>query len=82
MASEAKKGGKSEEDLLVVDPNAEEEGLLSATLTLGVRADGTIGLMCKEGGAPWSMELMRKAISLAQQRSLFLKKLIEQSKRL
>jgi exosome complex component RRP42 len=60
----AKIGGQ-----LIADPSREEEDILDARLSVGVRTDGSICAMQKGGSLPFSREEILKAVKMAQEKT-------------
>lgn len=61
MSTFAKIGGQ-----LVVDPSLEEEGIMDARISIGMKEDGTICAMQKGGAQPLTREEITNAVSMAQ----------------
>ena len=53
---------------MLLDPNAEEESLLTCSFTLLLDADGALRAVHKPGGAPLPDESLSKCIVAAQRR--------------
>ncbi|AIS32545.1 MULTISPECIES: exosome complex protein Rrp42 [Methanobacterium] len=64
MCTLAKIGGE-----LVVDPSLEEDDVLDARISVGVRADGSICAMQKGGSVPLTREEVLKAVGIAQKKT-------------
>jgi exosome complex component RRP42 len=64
MCTMAKIGGQ-----LIADPSREEEDILDARLSVGVRTDGSICAMQKGGSLPFSREEILKAVKMAQEKT-------------
>jgi exosome complex component RRP42 len=64
---------------LVLDPSLEEEGIMGARISIGVRSDGAICSMQKGGERPFKKEEILKAIDLAQEKTKELFKYLPQS---
>ncbi|HMK53276.1 MAG TPA: exosome complex protein Rrp42 [Methanobacteriaceae archaeon] len=54
---------------LVVDPSLEEEGIMGARISIGIRSDGAICSMQKGGERPFEKEEILKAIDIAQEKT-------------
>ncbi|MDP3066426.1 MAG: exosome complex protein Rrp42 [Methanobacteriaceae archaeon] len=54
---------------LVLDPSLEEEGIMRARISIGVRSDGAICSMQKGGERPFEKEEILKAIDMAQEKT-------------
>ena len=61
---------------LVVDPSLEEDDVLDARVSIGVRADGSICAMQKGGSVPFTREELLKAVGIAQKKTVELRKSI------
>lgn len=64
MCTLAKIGNK-----LVLDPSLEEEGIMGARISIGIRSDGAICSMQKGGERPFEKEEILKAIDMAQEKT-------------
>lgn len=64
MCTMAKIGGQ-----LIADPSREEEDILDARLSVGVRTDGSICAMQKGGSVSFSREEILKAVKMAQEKT-------------
>ncbi|NYB53026.1 MAG: exosome complex protein Rrp42 [Methanobacteriaceae archaeon] len=74
MCTMAKIGGE-----LVVDPSLEEDDVLDARISIGVRADGTVCATQKGGSVPFTREEIMKAIGIAQTKTEELRKYLPQA---
>ncbi|BDZ68026.1 exosome complex protein Rrp42 [Methanobacterium ferruginis] len=74
MCTMAKIGGE-----LVVDPSLEEDDILEARVSIGIRADGSICAMQKGGSVPFTHEEVLKAVGIAQEKTKELRKFIPQA---
>jgi exosome complex component RRP42 len=54
---------------LIADPSREEEDVLEARISIGIRADGSICAMQKGGSVPLTREEALKAIEMAQEKT-------------
>ena len=61
---------------LVVDPSLEEDSVLDARISLGIKADGSICATQKGGSTPLTREEILKAIGIAQKKTEELRKFI------
>jgi exosome complex component RRP42 len=64
MCTMAKIGGE-----LVADPSLEEDDVLDARISIGMRADGSICAMQKGGSVPLTREEVLKAVEMAQKKT-------------
>lgn len=71
MCTMAKIGGE-----LVVDPSLEEDDVLDARISMGVRADGSICATQKGGSVPLTREEIIKSIEIAKKKTAELRKSI------
>jgi len=71
MCTLAKIGGE-----LVVDPSLEEDDVLDARISIGLRTDGSICAMQKGGSVPLTREEVLKAIGIAQTKTKELREFI------
>jgi exosome complex component RRP42 len=69
MCTLAKIGGE-----LVVDPSLEEDDVLDARVSIGIRTDGSICAMQKGGSVPFTREEFIKAVGIAQKKTEELRK--------
>jgi len=71
MCTLAKIGGE-----LVADPSLEEDDVLDARISIGLRVDGSICAMQKGGSVPLTREEILKSIEIAQEKTKELRKSI------
>jgi exosome complex component RRP42 len=71
MCTLAKIGGE-----LVADPSLEEDDVLDARISIGLRVDGSVCAMQKGGSVPLTREEVLKAIKIAQEKTKELRKSI------
>lgn len=64
---------------LVSDPSLEEESIMGARISIGIRSDGTICSMQKGGERPFEKEEILKAIDMAQEKTKELFKYLPES---
>ncbi|AEG17502.1 exosome complex protein Rrp42 [Methanobacterium paludis] len=57
------------DDELVVDPSREEEEIMDARISIGMRADGTICAMQKGGAKPFKKDEILKAVTIAKEKT-------------
>lgn len=69
MCTMAKIGGQ-----LVADPSREEDDILDARLSVGVRTDGSICAMQKGGSEPFTHDEILQAVKLAQEKTKEIRK--------
>jgi exosome complex component RRP42 len=56
-------------DELIIDPSLEEENIMGARISIGMREDGSICAMQKGGEEPFTREQVMKAVELATQKT-------------
>lgn len=64
-------------DQIILDPNLEEEEILSARLSIGITASGKICAMQKGGDDPFTKEEIMKAVKIAEGKTKDLMKYLE-----
>ena len=69
MCTMAKIGGQ-----LVADPSREEDDILDARLSVGVRTDGSICAMQKGGSEPFTQDEILQAVKMAQEKTKEIRK--------
>ncbi|SCG85049.1 exosome complex protein Rrp42 [Methanobacterium congolense] len=64
-------------DELLIDPSLEEEDIMDARISIGVRADGSICAMQKGGEKPFKREEILKAVSIAREKTAELREYLD-----
>jgi exosome complex component RRP42 len=64
-------------DSLFLDPNLEEEDVMSVSLTVTTQDDGNIVALQKRGGQSLSLEEIEKAFALSLEKGAEMRKLLE-----